>query len=216
MERSVQPEILDQLPACNIDAIASRRDLLKINGLMGNFRWLENTLRQEHPSADCRFLELGAGDGTLAKRLIPNLPRGSYSAIDLAPEPADWPSGAEWIRQDLCKFAGFDTYTHVIANLMLHHFEADTLRKIGQRITAGSVRTIIACEPCRRPIHRHQLRAGKWIGFNRVTLHDGSVSVEAGFRGDELPKLLTLNPHHWQWTIRESWMGAYRMWAQRR
>lgn len=216
MPRIVQPEILDQLPHCNVDAIASRRDLVKINHLMGNYRWIRSQLNGERTNPENRYLELGAGDGALAQRLIPMLPSDSYTALDLAPEPASWPETARWIRRDLLHFDAFDDFNHLIANLFLHHFEAEALRQLGERIAASPIRAIIASEPCRRAVHKHQLRAGKWIGFNYVTLNDGCVSVDAGFRGDELPELLQLPHSKWNWTIHETFMGAYRMCARRR
>lgn len=216
MRRSVQPEILDGLPACNLHAIASRRDLLRINHLMGNYRWLLRTVRRAGVSANHRLLEIGAGDGTLTKRLARALPASSVHALDLCGPPTDWPDPDTWISGDLLKFQKFANYTHLIANLILHHFEDESLHALGQTLDQSGIRKIIACEPCRRPLHTYQLRAGKWIGFNHVTLHDGVVSVRAGFRGDELPNLLGLARDRWSWSVRETWMGAYRLEASRR
>ncbi|TVP77986.1 MAG: hypothetical protein EA353_09260 [Puniceicoccaceae bacterium] len=216
MQRLVQPEILDNLPACNLDAVASRRDLVKINHLMGNYRWIRRQVRRCRPSKTDRFLEIGAGDGTLARQLIPALPRHSFAALDQCSQPEDWPAHTAWCSGDILCFSEYSEYTHLLANLILHHFDAKSLAQIGDLIQAGGIREIIACEPCRRPLHQWQLRAGKWIGFNYVTLHDGCISVAAGFRGDELPQLLGLSPSQWSWRVDETWMGAYRMRARRR
>lgn len=215
MDRSVQAEILDSLPACNLDALASRRDLLTINRLMGNFRWLRRQLRDLKVSMADPILELGAGDGHLGRQLMKSLPAGGYHALDQCSRPEDWPRDADWLSLDLTDFNDYQRFSCVVANLMLHHFEASELAQLGARLQAGSVQRILACEPCRRPIHKWQLRAGKWIGFNYVTLNDGCLSVEAGFRGDELPVLLGLNRDEWTWSIEETWMGAYRMRAER-
>ena len=216
MQRKVQAEILDGLPACNLDAIASRRDLRKINFLMGNFRWIESKLLHSPAIGTPRYLELGAGDGTLARRILRKYPDAQYSALDLTPKPEDFPGLVEWLREDCLKFDAFGDYTHILANLFLHHFEADALKEMGKRINESGVNTLIACEPCRRELHQWQLRAGKWIGFNWVTLSDGCTSVEAGFRGEELPQLLGLPPDQWTWTVHETIMGAYRLHATRR
>jgi len=216
MQRLVQPEILDGLPPCNIDAIASRRDLVKINQLMGNYRWIRAKIKACSSTNADRYLEIGAGDGTLARHLFQHLPRGSYDALDFSSQPESWPSDSKWIAADLLQFRDYDQYTHLIANLILHHFETDELATLGAKIHQSGVRHIIACEPCRRSFHKVQLRAGKSIGFNYVTLNDGCVSVEAGFRGDELPELLGLPRSEWTWQIDETWMGAYRMRAKRK
>lgn len=216
MQRIVQPEILDSLPSCNLDAMASRRDLVKINHLMGNYRWLRSKITRAYSNDDHRYLEIGAGDGTLAKSLIRSLPNGNYDALDFSGEPEAWPTNSNWIAADILRFEEYGRYSHLIANLILHHFEAEELKALGTKIDASGVRHIYACEPCRRPFHKLQLRAGKWIGFNYVTLNDGCVSVDAGFRGDELPVALGLSPKDWVWKIKETWMGAYRMQAERK
>ena len=63
--RRVQPEILDDLPAEDPRAVRSRRDLRLINRLMGNHRWVLRHVA-EHSG---RVVELGAGDGCLARRI---------------------------------------------------------------------------------------------------------------------------------------------------
>ncbi|MDP4609824.1 MAG: class I SAM-dependent methyltransferase [Opitutales bacterium] len=218
MPRKVRPEILDSLPASDPDALASRRDLKRINQLMGNTRWLIKQLKVNSAETAPHYLEIGAGDGTLAKHLIHHLHPKQYTALDLAPCPSEWPKGddEQWKQADLLHEDNYATATHLIANLVLHHFEAPALEQIGRHIHDHNIQTILCCEPCRRTIHKAQLLAGKLIGFNQVTLHDGCVSIDAGFRQNELPLALGLQPDQWQWKIQETLMGAYRMIAQRR
>jgi hypothetical protein len=216
MQRSVQPEILDGLPACHVDALSSRKDLVTINFLMGNFRWLGRQVRSLEISERDRLLEIGAGDGSLAGRLIPGLEPGSYHALDQCSAPENWPTTARWHAADLLSFSEYGEYSHLLANLILHHFDAGELADLGTRIRRSGIRHIIACEPCRRPVHKWQLRAGQWIGFNYVTLNDGCVSIDAGFRSDDLPQLLGLVDSEWSWSVEESWMGAYRLRADKK
>lgn len=196
--------------------MASRRDLVKINHLMGNFRWMRRQIRRSRPSKQDRLLEIGAGDGSLAKKLIRAHDTVDYHALDQCGPPEGWPSRARWHSADLLHFTGYSDYTHLLANLILHHFTEKELRQLGVRIRESSIRCIIASEPCRRSLHKLQLRAGKWIGFNYVTLNDGCVSIDAGFRADELPELLGLATDAWSWSVDETWMGAYRMRADKR
>jgi hypothetical protein len=215
MMRTLTPEKLDTLDPTNPDALASRRDLVKINHWMGNYRWFESIFC---PSNVCRThcLEIGAGGGELAIRIIQKSCCMTYSAVDRAPQPDNWPQTGFWHQTDLFTYHGYATAEVLIANLTLHHFNHDELAKIGERIRTSSIRKIVANEPCRRSIHKLQLQAGRLIGFNSVTLHDGSVSIEAGFRADELPMALGLDPDRWYWNIEETFMGAYRMVAERR
>lgn len=215
MIRTLTPELLDSLDPSDPDARASRRDLVRINHWMGNYRWFESIFC---PSSVCRThcLEIGAGGGELAIRIIQKSCCMTYSAVDLAPKPNNWPEAGFWYQTDIFTFHGYSTAEVLISNLTLHHFNATELAKIGALIRNSSIRKIVANEPSRRSFHKLQLNAGRLIGFNSVTLHDGSVSIEAGFRADELPIALGLNPELWYWTLEETFMGAYRMIAERR
>jgi hypothetical protein len=53
------------------------------------------------------------------------------------------------------------------------------------------------------------------LGINYVTREDIHTSIRAGFRGDELPELLGLDPTEWQVHTSCTPLGAYRMIAQR-
>jgi hypothetical protein len=57
---------------------------------------------------------------------------------------------------------------------------------------------------------------GPLLGINYVTAHDAQVSIEAGFRDDELPGALGLEPSHWDCRCFTTAFGAYRMIALRR
>jgi hypothetical protein len=214
MLRLVQPERLDTLHPSDPDALASRRDLVTINRLMGNYRWFERIIHKQlpHPS---HCLEIGAGGGELAKFLIQQSNCRCYTAVELAPRPQAWPESAVWHQGDLLDYTGYDSAEILIANLVLHHFTDAQLARLGAILQRGAIRHILANEPCRRSLHKIQLRAGRLIGFNPVTLYDGVVSIDGGFRNSELPRALGLDPQQWSWTIRETALGAYRMEAKR-
>ena len=71
MRRTVEPELLDDLPSADPRAVRSRADLRRINCLMGNAdvftRLFANRLAAG--SGHLRIIELGAGDGSLLLRL---------------------------------------------------------------------------------------------------------------------------------------------------
>jgi len=215
MSRSVKAELLDSLDPKDPDAIASRRDLRLINRFMGNYTWFESVFCPQCVARN-HCLEIGAGGGELAIRIIRKACCSTYTAIDLAPAPEDWPESAFWHRGDLFQYPGYHTAEVLLANLVLHHFTDEQLTQIGKRISNSSIHKIVANEPCRRPAHKMQLRLGKLVGFNHVTLHDGCISIDAGFREDELPQRLGLDQKIWYWKIEETLMGAYRMVAERR
>ncbi|TIW86177.1 MAG: hypothetical protein E5V59_29080, partial [Mesorhizobium sp.] len=63
-QRRLVPEILDGLAVDDPRALASRRDLRRINALMFQARIMASLLRKFAPKPPRRILEIGAGDGT--------------------------------------------------------------------------------------------------------------------------------------------------------
>lgn len=211
MTRVVTPEILDTLPPDAIEAKHSRRDLRLINGCMGNVRWFRHVVeRHLHPGD--RVLELGAGDGGLHRVC----PRGiTWHALDFAPPPADWPSGATWHQADIRHFDRWSDYSVIIGNLIFHHLEAAELAAAG-RVIRAHARLIVASEPSRtRGAALGFALLARVIRAHAVTRHDGRVSVAAGFRGDELAHALGLTRSEWSWRAHHGWFGANRLIASR-
>jgi hypothetical protein len=213
MRRVIQPELLDSLSPDDPDARRNRRDLRVINRAMGNFRWFERVLPPLVSGAE-RVLEIGAGTGELGRRLAES--GVAADGLDLWPRPALWPADRAWHQADLRAFDGYGGYGATIANLVLHQFTDSDLAELGLRLRRH-VRLILACEPARR--RRWQLLCGALApvcGANYVTRHDARVSISAGFRGQELPQALGLDPGQWHIRCAQSALGAYRMVAIRR
>lgn len=77
MQRCIEPELLDHLPASDPGAIRSRRDLVRVNLLMGHAAIMARSLLcgAGRPRV---LIDIGAGDGTfmlrVARRLAPRWP----------------------------------------------------------------------------------------------------------------------------------------------
>jgi hypothetical protein len=213
-QRVVLPEYLDSLPHSDPEAKRSRRDLRLINRIMGNQRWLASQLSSDRRPPG-RVLELGAGDAPLLMEMSAGsrFDPADWTAVDLAPAPENWPLKARWMQGDLFQMNPFPETEVVVANLFLHHWKPAELRWIGQNLSPAC-RLFLANEPVRSGLHVAQGRLLAWLArFNSVTRHDMERSIEAGFRGEELPKLLGLNG--WEFRIECTVLGAYRMRAWR-
>ena len=203
----MDPEILDGLAPDDPEAVKSRRDLQRINRLMGNSAWMSQALEWAGEKTGGPIWELGAGDGVM---LDPLVDAGwEVTGGDLAERPGDLPEGIGWRQGDVFDVLGDGVEGGVAANLFLHHLSDEELEKLGGLVSKCQV--LCFSEPWRS---RWALLEGAllWPFVGRVTRHDMMVSIRAGFRTGELPTLLGLGDG---WTIQEQCtkLGAYRLLA---
>ena len=215
MERCVEPEILDELPAADPRAARSRRDLVRVNAWMGNGELMVQALRSTGNGQSARrMVDLGAGDGRFllraARGLYPDW-QGTHAVLldrraAISPETRNAFGALGWRTEtreadilDWLARPTAATYDVLIANLFLHHFRDAQLAGL-LRAAAGSARAFVAVEPRR---WGPSLFFSHWlwlIGCGRVTRHDAVVSVRAGFAGHELSRLW---PADASWELQE-------------
>ncbi len=212
--RTVAPEILDALDPADPAARASRRDLRWFNRLLGTRRWFLRQLRRHDIAPGTPLLEIGAGDGHLAR----SLHRAGYrvDALDRAPAPPGWPRSRRWHCRDVFQFTEWAAYPVVLVNLLLHHFEVPALQRLGRAFGDHS-RLLLASETHRsRRAFTGFALACAVLRAHPVSRHDGAASIAAGFRDDELPRALGLAPARWHCRTSASWRGASRLVAVHR
>ncbi len=212
--RIVEPEILDGLEAGDERALRCRRDLRRINLLMGNYRWMVGNLKRLGLER-AEGIELGSGDGELGLRLSAACPGLRVTGFDLAERPTSWPSRFEWVQGDLREtLQGFPVEGRfVVANMVFHHFREAELRELSG-LLAGC-EWILACEPWRRRLFAGLGALLRLTGISADTFHDLRVSVRAGFRGNELPDSLGISEEWRERRVSRSSLGAYRLTARR-
>ena len=232
MERIIQSELLDHLSPTDAGARHSRRDLRRINRLMGNGRALHASLVDGLPSDTHRpwtILEAGAGDGAFAARVWchrPAPPAGSriilldrLSVID--PDSASALASRGWTPEIVVQ--GIEAWMEsslpdsldlIYANLFAHHFDRPALAGLLSQ-WARLARTVILIEPRRSRVALWGAHLLGFIGCHAITRHDAVRSVEAGFRGCELTDLW---PDPDGWILSETAVGAFghRFSARRR
>jgi hypothetical protein len=229
MNRRVEPELLDDLPANEPRAIRSRRDLRMLNALMGNAGVIARAVLESNGGRPPRRLvDLGAGDGSfmlrLAKRLSPAWPGVDVTLVDRQDivnaetrrelEALSW--SARCVTADVFDWLSRTTDQRVdlvIANLFLHHFSEPALRRM-MELVSRQTDCFASCEPRRYPTALHASRWLWLLGCNSVTRHDAVASVRAGFDG---PELSALWPGNGSWRLREEAVGlfSHRFVAQR-
>ena len=190
--RILETEWLDSLPSSDPRAEQSRRDLRRVNTIMGNARHIAAALRP-HWHEGMRIADLGSGDGSLMKSIQHRLP-GPVKPILV--DKADGLDVLDFLREDGPRLDA------IVCNLFLHHLDGDVLSDV-LALAAERAPLFVACEPRRARI---ALEASKmlWVlGANDVTRHDAVVSVRAGFTGDELSRAWPIG--RWNLEERVAW-----------
>ena len=221
MDRCVEAEWLDQLPADDPDAAASRRDLRRLNAFMGHARCAAEFLRSSTVNDSVfEVVDLGGGDGSLllaaARRLGP-LHQAIHATIvdrqNLVLEQTHrefaklgWEVETaqadifDWLRD---RFEPANAV--ILCNLFLHHFSRRQIAALFCEATR-SARAFLALEP-RRCFWSLGFSYLVWmIGCEKVTRHDAPASVRAGFRDRELSELW---PQEAGWRLDESAIGLF-------
>jgi SAM-dependent methyltransferase len=216
VQRVVEPEWLDELPAEDPRAISARRDLRRINTFMGNEGLMTRAIARVWRGRDrLQMAEVGCGDGDFLCRVAHRLSGLGYTGrvllVDRASAPAPelkerfaragW--AMEWIRGDAFAWLHHQSEGSLdvlAANLFLHQFQDAQLRDLLKRY-AHAAKSVVALEPRRwRPAVMVSRLTGL-IGCNAVTRHDAVVSVRAGFAHHELSRLW---PEATGWRLEES------------
>lgn len=219
--RIVQNETLDHLQENDPRAMHSRRDLQRINQLMGSKLIMLHAIRHANLPRPRRILELGAGDGTLmlalAQSLAPKWPKVRLGLLDrqqlVTPQTLQAIQRLGWqpeiMQQDVLDWSmqpydeGWDL---VLANLFIHHFEGDALQQLLSAVSTRS-QAFIACEPRRSKFALSSSRMVGLLGANEVTQEDAVLSVQAGFCKRELSSMW---PHKYRsWNLREYEAGLF-------
>jgi hypothetical protein len=190
--RILETEWLDTLPASDPRAEHARRDLRRVNTLMGNARHIAAALRP-HWREGMRVADLGAGDGSLMRAVVRHLP-GPIGAISV--DKSHGIDVLDFLRERGPKLDA------IVCNLFLHHLDADVLSDV-LALAAERAPLFVACEPRRARIALQASRMLWVLGCNEVTRHDAVVSVRAGFTGNELSAAWP--PGDWKLEERMAW-----------
>jgi len=221
VKRAVEPELLDELAADDRRARWSRRDLQRVNVLMGNARIAARALGGVVPGGTPRsIVDLGAGDGTpllrLARKIGPRwksvravlVDRRRLLSAETEAEFAALAWRVECVEMDVVEWFGRahpENSDLTIASLFLHHFKEDDLRKL-LALAAHQTAMFLACEPRRTNLTFCAASLLGFVGCNGVTRHDAKVSVRAGFAARELSALW---PAGDEWRLMERPAGLF-------
>jgi hypothetical protein len=187
--RRIQPEWLDDTPPA--EARRSVRDLVRINAVFGGHAVLQRTLARVLRSDDAfSMLDVGAASGDMGSHVMRWYPRARVTSLDYR---ADHLAEAPMPRVVGDAFAlplRERSVDLVHCSLFLHHFEDAQVIELLRVFGSLARRFVVVTDLERHPLAYYALPLTRWLfRWDPITMHDGPISVAAGFRPHELGAL---------------------------
>lgn len=188
-KRRIEPELMDHLPA--EEARRNLADLVRINRDFGGHSVLRKALAQvAKPEESFTVLDIGAASGDSAGLITEIFPRAWVASLDRnavnlagAPQPK--------ILADAFQLPFAEgSFDVVFSSLFLHHFDNAQVVKLLSSFYALARRAVVMCDLERHVVPWLFLPVTKYLlGWQKVTVHDGIISVRASFWPQELRDL---------------------------
>jgi len=190
--RVLKPELLDTLPP---DAArASLADLVRINRDFGGHGVLRKLLADVTPPNDAfSFLDVGAASGDMGNVVRSLYPRARVVSFDYLTTHLAAASDPRVAGDAFHLPFAPKSFDYVFCSLFLHHFTNEQIVGLLANFGETARRALLAIDLERNPIPYFFLPATVWLfHWDKITVHDGRISVEAGFRANELRDLAQL------------------------
>lgn len=188
-KRLIKPELLDHAEPA--EALSNLADLVRINRSFGGHSVLRKMLAGAVPrETPFTLLDVGAASGDTARIIQKLYPLARVASVDrnetnlsAAPRPK--------VLGDAFRLPFRDnSFDFVYSSLFLHHFPDDEVVTLLASFYRLARRAVLVNDLERRLIPYCFLPVTKYVfGWQRITLHDGPVSVRAAFRAAELAAL---------------------------
>jgi 2-polyprenyl-3-methyl-5-hydroxy-6-metoxy-1,4-benzoquinol methylase len=187
--RVIRPEWLDDTPV--EDAAPSLRDLVFINRLLGGHKVIRDRLSELYAWDDSfTMLDVGAASGDTGRVVRERHPRAIVTSVDYRQDHLHNAAPPKLVADAFRLPFAAGSFDIVFCSLFLHHFTDDQIVALLRGFAAVSRRLVFVSDLERHPLAYYFLPATRWLlRWNRITLHDGPISVEAAFRPEELRTL---------------------------
>lgn len=187
--RIIKPELMDDAPEAQV--VPCLRDLVRINRWFGGHGVLLRMLGSvARPADGFTLLDVGAATGDTAAAIAGSFPGARVISLD-----RDFLHVSKGRGNRICG-DGFrlpvrsGAVDFVFCSLFLHHFEDERVVEFLREAARVARRAVLISDLERRLAPYVFLPATRWLfRWCDLTLHDGRISVAAGFRSGELLRL---------------------------
>jgi SAM-dependent methyltransferase len=190
LRRVIEPEWLDGTRPD--DARNSLADLTRLNRYWGGYSSLARLLADAGLLRDQSFsvLDVGAASGDMARELRRLCPRSHVVSLDYTAHHLH-PAPAPKLVADAFRLPfSAESFDVVFSSLFLHHFTDEQVVSLLRGSRRVARLAVLAIDLERSWIPYHFLPVTRlFLGWDRITVHDGPISVAAGFRSSELKQL---------------------------
>jgi 2-polyprenyl-3-methyl-5-hydroxy-6-metoxy-1,4-benzoquinol methylase len=189
LPRIIRPELLDH--AGEEETHRNLADLRRINRWFGAHQILAKVASRFYTERDqFSVLDVGAASGDMGNALKRSYPHARVTSLDQRVlNMRDTPAPKLAADAFHLPFAA-GSFDVVMCHLFLHHFEDGAVTQLLASMKSVARRGVIVVDLERHFLARAFLPATRWLfRWNSITLHDGPVSVDAGFKPDELRAL---------------------------
>ena len=182
----IEPELLDH--ATEEEARGNLADLVRLNQHFGGYRILRSIFSEfARPSDSFSVLDIGAASGDMGARLRLSHPQASVIALDRKYGHLASASNPKLVGDAFQLPFAPSSFDFVFSSLFLHHFSNEQVAELLGIFKTIARRAVLAIDLERGPIAYHFLPATRWLfRWDRISVHDGPVSVQAAFKKEEL------------------------------
>ncbi len=187
--RLIEPELLDH--ADPEEARVNLADLVRINRRFGGYSTAAKLLsRVVQPNERFTMLDVGAASGDTGRYLSRLYPNARITSLDYNQVNVEAASRPKLIADAFALPFRFQTFDFVFSSLFLHHFSDEQVVDLMSGFYSIASRAVLITDLERHIVPYYFLPATKpFLKWNRITVHDGVISVRAAFTRRELEKL---------------------------
>lgn len=190
-KRFIEPELLDH--AEPEEARRNLKDLVRLNQHFGGYSTALKLLSQvAQPLDHFSLLDVGAASGDTGRHLKQQFPNAKIVSLDCNAVNVEEAPHPKLIADAFLLPFPSQTFDFVFSSLFLHHFTDDQVVHLLAGFHRVARKAVLVTDLERHFLPYWFLPATQpFLKWNRITVHDGRISVRAAFTRCELERLAT-------------------------